>query len=88
MSGAFSFGIGIAIGKYMVKVMMPMKIKKVIICQNCAAKNPVENNFCSNCGQRFYPQKIECQKCGESVSDMKFCGFCGSPLKKQVDNSV
>ena len=88
MSETFSAGLGMAMGLIMghnmVKAVMPRQavVKKFVVCQNCSVKNPVENKFCVNCGQRFYPIKIKCQKCGIKVPAMKFCGNCGSHLKR------
>jgi len=86
---AFSAGIGLALGltmtQYMFKAMKPPeKIKQVIVCLRCGSKNPVENKFCGQCGQAFYPPpSIQCPKCGFPMpSNMNFCGKCGSPLRK------
>jgi ribosomal protein L40E len=90
VSEAFSAGIGLALGltmsQYMFKAMRPPEkmIKQVIICLRCGSKNPVENKFCGQCGQAFYPpSSIHCPKCGFSMPlNMNFCGRCGSPLRK------
>ncbi|MGQ9642087.1 MAG: zinc ribbon domain-containing protein [Candidatus Bathycorpusculaceae bacterium] len=87
---AFSAGIGLAMGltmaQYMFQAMKPTEriIKQVIICLKCGGKNPVENKFCGQCGQAFYPPpQITCPKCSAKMpSNMNFCGRCGSPLRK------
>jgi len=88
MSEAFSAGLGMALGlvmgQYMLQVARPEKVvvKRVLVCQKCAAQNPVENKFCGNCGQSLYPPpQITCQKCSSKMpATMKFCGNCGSAL--------
>jgi len=89
MSEAFSVGLGMALGlvmgQYMLQVTGPLEkvvVKQVLVCQKCAAQNPVENKFCGNCGQSLYPPpQITCQKCGSKMpATMKFCGNCGSAL--------
>jgi len=91
MSEAFSAGLGMALGlvmsQYMLQAMRPPErvvVKHVLICQKCAAQNPIENKFCGNCGQRLYPfPKITCQKCSSKTpATMKFCGNCGSEINK------
>jgi len=91
MGEAFSAGLGIALGlvmgQHMLQAMrMPEKVapKRVLICQKCAAQNPIENKFCGNCGQSLYPPlQITCQKCNSKMpATMKFCGNCGSALPK------
>ena len=91
MGEAFSAGLGIALGlvmgQYMHQAMrLPGKVvvKRVLICQKCAAHNPIENKFCGNCGQSLYPPpQITCQKCNSKMpATMKFCGNCGSALPK------
>ena len=88
---AFTAGFGLAIGLLMGQqllrtVALPAKVvaKGVILCQRCAAKNPVDNKFCNNCGESLYPPpKIKCQNClSEMPVIMKFCGNCGSVLGK------
>jgi rRNA maturation endonuclease Nob1 len=88
---AFSAGLGLAIGLLMGQhllgtIELPEEVvtKRVIICQKCAAKNPVDNKFCNNCGQSLYPPpKIKCQNCpSEMPVTMKFCGNCGASLKR------
>jgi len=90
MSEAFSAGLGMALGlvmgQYMLQVARPpekVAVKRVLICQKCAAQNPIENKFCGNCGQSLYPPpQITCQKCSSKMpATMKFCGNCGSILK-------
>lgn len=91
MGEAFSAGLGIALGlvmgQYMLQAMRPPEkvvVERVLICQNCAAQNPIENKFCGNCGQSLYPPpRITCRKCDAKMSaTMKFCGNCGSALPK------
>jgi len=87
---AFSAGIGLAMGltmaQYFFQAMKPPEriIKQVIICLKCGSKNPIENKFCAQCGQAFYPPPpITCPKCSAKMSsNMNFCGRCGSSLKK------
>jgi rRNA maturation endonuclease Nob1 len=88
---AFSAGIGLAMGlamaQYMFQVTRPYEraIKQVIVCLKCGSKNPIENKFCGQCGQAFYPgPPIKCPKCGAMMSsNMNFCGNCGISLRKQ-----
>jgi len=88
---AFSAGIGLAMGltmaQYMFQVMKPPDriIKQVVVCLRCSSKNPVENKFCGQCGQAFYPSPpVQCKKCGATMpSNMNFCGRCGSALRKR-----
>jgi len=91
MGEAFSAGLGMAfglvMGQYMFQVMGPpekVEVRRVLVCQRCAAQNPMENKFCGNCGQSLYPPpQITCQKCDAKMpANMKFCGNCGSLLKK------
>jgi len=91
MGEAFSAGIGIALGlamgQYMLQVTRPpekITVKRVLICQKCAAQNLIENKFCGNCGQSLYPPpQITCQKCNSKMpATMKFCGNCGLSLFK------
>ena len=91
MGEVFSAGLGIALGLVMGQNMLqamrlPEKIvaKRVLICQECAAQNLIDNKFCGNCGQSLYPsQQITCHKCNSKVpATMKFCGNCGSALPK------
>jgi len=91
MGEAFSAGLGMALGlvmgHYMLRVVRPPEkvvVERVLICQRCAAQNPVENKFCGNCGQSLYPPpQITCQRCGSNMpTTMKFCGNCGSALKE------
>jgi len=87
---AFSAGLGLAIGLFMGQDLLrtiwsPAEVvaKRVVICQKCNAKNPVDNKFCNNCGQSLYPPpKIKCQNClSEMPVTMKFCGNCGTVLR-------
>ena len=91
MGEAFSAGIGMALGlvmgQYMLQAMEPLEkvaARRVLLCQKCAAQNPIENKFCGNCGQSLYPPpQITCQKCNSKMpANMKFCGNCGSILKR------
>ncbi|UCH02114.1 MAG: zinc ribbon domain-containing protein [Candidatus Bathyarchaeota archaeon] len=90
MSDAFSAGLGMAMGllmrQHLVQAMEAIT-KQDIICQNCTIRNPIENKFCSHCGQSLLPLlQITCQKCKEKVSrTIKFCGYCGSLMKKKGD---
>lgn len=88
---AFSAGLGLAmgllVGQHLLRtVELPAEVmaKRVVICHKCAAKNPVDNKFCNNCGQSLYPPpKIKCQNCLSEVPvTMKFCGNCGVVLDK------
>jgi rRNA maturation endonuclease Nob1 len=73
--------------QYMFQAMRPPEkmIKQVIVCLRCGSKNPVENKFCGQCGQAFYPPpSVQCSRCGMLMpSNMNFCGRCGSPLRKK-----
>ena len=90
MAEAFSAGLGMAMGLIMgqniVKAVTPrdVVVKQFVVCLNCVVKNPVENKFCSNCGQSLYPPpQITCQKCKAKMpTTMNFCGNCGSALQK------
>ncbi|MFB0514710.1 MAG: zinc-ribbon domain-containing protein [Candidatus Bathyarchaeia archaeon] len=91
MGEAFSAGLGIALGlvmgQYMLQTMRPPEkvvVERILICQKCAAQNPIENKFCGNCGQSLYPPpQITCKKCDSKMpATMKFCGNCGSALPK------
>ena len=92
MAAAFSAGIGMAMGllmgRNMVQAMRPREVvvRQVVICQNCAALNPVENKFCSSCGRSLIPPpQISCQKCeARNPATFNFCGNCGSTLEKQL----
>ena len=93
MSEAFSVGLGMALGlvmgQYMLQATRPPEkvvVKRVLVCQKCAAHNPVENKFCGNCGQSLYPPpQITCQKCNSKMpATMKYCGNCGSILERQA----
>jgi len=87
---AFSAGIGLAMGltmaQYMFQAIKPPEriIKQVIICLKCGSRNPIENKFCGQCGQAFYPPPpINCPRCGAPMpSNMNFCGKCGSLLRR------
>jgi rRNA maturation endonuclease Nob1 len=88
---AFSAGIGLAMGLTMAQYMfqalkLPERIiKQVIVCLKCGSKNPIENKFCGQCGQAFYPPpSINCPRCGTPMpSNMNFCGKCGSLLRTE-----
>ncbi len=91
MSEAFSAGVGVALGlvmgQYMLQITRPpekVAVERVLICQKCAAQNPIENKFCGNCGQSLYPPpQIPCEECSSKMSAaMKYCGNCGSILKR------
>jgi len=91
MSEAFSAGLGMALGlvmsQHMLQAMRPPErvgVERILICQKCAAQNPIENKFCGKCGQSLYPPtQITCQKCGSKMPiTMKFCGNCGSETNK------
>jgi ribosomal protein L40E len=90
ISGAFSAGLGLAMGftmaQYASQIMMPREriVKQVVICLKCGGKNPVENKFCGECGQALYPPPpIQCPTCMALMPpNVKFCGRCGSLLKK------
>ena len=72
MGEAFSAGLGMALGlvmsQYMLQITTPpekIAVRRVLVCQNCATQNPVENKFCGNCGLSLYPPtQITCQECG------------------------
>jgi ribosomal protein L40E len=89
MGETFSAGFGLAMGLIMGQCMLQttssrkVMVNQVIICQNCAGRNPIEHKFCSSCGQSLYPPpQIECQKCkADNPATMNFCGYCGSLLK-------
>ena len=92
LGDGFAAGLGLAMallmGQYLTQAMTLRKavVKEVIICRKCAARNPVEYTYCSNCGQRLYPLHITCQQCqAENPVMMNFCGTCGIPLKKALD---
>ena len=55
-------------------------VVKVLVCQRCAAQNPIQNKFCGNCGHSLYPApQVTCTNCGlKTPVTMKFCGYCGS----------
>ena len=88
MAEAFSAGLGMAmgliVGQYMLQTTKPrvkVEVKRVVICQACSFQNPVENRFCSNCGQRLYFPRVKCRNCGSMMpAAMKFCGDCGQAL--------
>ena len=89
VGGAFSAGLGMAMGlimgQYFLQTMRPLRkveVKPVIICQACAAQNPLQNKFCGNCGKSLYPSpKVTCQNCGSiMLSTLNFCGNCGKSL--------
>jgi rRNA maturation endonuclease Nob1 len=57
MGEAFSAGLGMALGlvmsQHMLQAMRPPErvgVERILICQKCAAQNPIENKFCGNCG--------------------------------------
>jgi membrane protease subunit (stomatin/prohibitin family) len=89
LGGAFSTGIGLAMGLVVAQyafqaIGVPGKTtRQVIICLRCDSKNPAENKFCGQCGQALYPlPPINCPRCMAVISSkMKFCGRCGSSLK-------
>jgi len=89
-SDAFSTGLGFAMGlvmaQYISQAMKPSEkiIRQLIICLKCGSKNPIENKFCNQCGQAFYPPpQIQCPRCNAMMpKNMNFCGICGLPLKK------
>ena len=93
MSEAFSAGLGMALGLVMSQYMLQatrvaekVAVNRVLICQKCAAQNPIENKFCGNCGQSLFPPpQITCQKCNSKMPDtLKYCGNCGLILKRQA----
>lgn len=59
VSAGLGLALGLVMGQYMLQATRPpekVPVKKVLICQKCGAQNPIENKFCSNCGQNlFYP---------------------------------
>jgi len=89
MSEAFSAGLGVALGLVMSQLILqatrpPEKvaIEGVLVCQKCAAQNPMENKFCGNCGSSLKPEEIECPKCkSKNPSTSTFCGSCGAKLR-------
>jgi rRNA maturation endonuclease Nob1 len=86
MGEAFSAGLGMALGlvmsQHVLQAMRPLEklVKRVLVCHKCAVQNPIDYNFCGNCGQSLYPPpQIACQKCGSKMPvTMRFCGNCGS----------
>ncbi|MCW4031022.1 MAG: SPFH domain-containing protein [Candidatus Bathyarchaeota archaeon] len=76
-------GVGIAMGTTIAKGMQSPGPEQLIICQNCAAQNPMGTKFCGNCGTKLGPQKkVKCSNCGaEMPYKMKFCGNCGNSLQ-------
>jgi len=85
-TAGFGLAIGLLMGQYLLRTVgLPAEVmvKRVILCQRCAAKNPVDNKFCNNCGESLYPSpRIKCQNClSEMPVIMKFCGNCGTSLR-------
>jgi rRNA maturation endonuclease Nob1 len=84
---AFSTGIGIALGltmaNYTFTALKPPERPSCIVCQNCGNRNPEENKFCHECGRPLYPPpRTLCTKCGTTVNATRFCGVCGTLLRR------
>jgi membrane protease subunit (stomatin/prohibitin family) len=76
-------GLGLVLANYAFQAVTPLHrtMRQQIVCLKCAGKNPVENKYCWQCGQAFYPSPtIQCPKCGTKVPSMKYCGNCGTRL--------
>ena len=85
VSTGLGLGMGLALTNYMYQTTNPYRktAKPIIICLKCQGKNAIENQFCWHCGSGIYPQsKIQCPKCEATTPSMKYCGNCGSKLKK------
>ncbi len=85
VSSGLGLGIGLALTNYMHQTMKPYgkTATPLIICLKCQGKNTLENRFCWHCGSALYPQpQTQCTKCKAIVPSMKYCGNCGSKLKK------
>lgn len=84
VSTGLGLGMGLALTNYMFQTTKPTRgAKPIIICLKCQGKNTLENKFCWHCASALSPQaKTQCTKCKATVPSMKYCGNCGSKLKK------
>jgi rRNA maturation endonuclease Nob1 len=85
VSTGLGLGMGLALTNYMFQATKPFEktAKPLIICLKCQGRNALENEFCWHCGSALYPQsRTQCNKCKATVPSMKYCGNCGSKLKK------
>lgn len=73
-------GIGLGMGQQMAQGLgqdgQAAQPTVVVVCPQCAARNPESAKFCGECGT---PLIRACTKCGARVAG-KFCGECGTPV--------
>jgi predicted amidophosphoribosyltransferase len=85
VSTGLGLGMGLTLISYMYQTMNTYckTAKPVVICLKCQGRNTIENRYCWHCGSAIYPQSTtQCTKCKATVPSMKYCGNCGSKLKK------
>ena len=83
VSAGVGLGLGLVLVPCMYQAMAPRVVKPVIVCLYCRGKNTEENKFCGHCGRSLYPPpRVQCPKCGATVSGMSYCENCGSKLKE------
>lgn len=85
VSTGLGLGLGLAISSYMFQIMKQPEItaKPLVVCLNCRNRNPMENKYCWHCGQPLYSlPTTQCAKCRTKVPSMKYCGNCGTKLRK------
>ncbi len=87
---AFQGGMGLALGLALAGSMYSLlkypdgAVRQVILCQRCRNRNPDGNRFCNECGRPLYPPpQVTCPKCAAPVAALKYCGECGTLLRRQ-----
>lgn len=73
-----------------------MKIKGLILCENCGFEVPKNAWFCCNCGKKLPEPEIiipmgqsRCGNCGHiQKADLKFCMNCGSLMNAEKEEEL
>jgi membrane protease subunit (stomatin/prohibitin family) len=79
-------GAGITVGQTFAKTAGEVVTvgSKTISCSKCGTANTEDSKFCSNCGGRLVPEKVECGSCKTMVDKgVKFCPNCGTSMMKK-----